>query len=167
MNPGPQGAVGAIPVADFLALSAPLTGFEVVELEATGMADTYLDKLRAIVGDHLTARLLSVGGAAAAWSEDHVHDELRRRVMGDKTLGPLAANVVVLWYLGQWRQLPAEWRDRHGASVLDVDHIVSAEAYKAGLVWTAIGAHPQGANPQGFGSWAAPPPDLHEVSIRG
>ena len=65
--------------------------------------------------------------------------------------------MIVLWYLGQWDQLPSDWRDRHGASPLDVAARVSADAFRAGLVWRAIGAHPTGAEPPGFGSWATPP----------
>jgi hypothetical protein len=72
-------------------------------------------------------------------------------------LGPIARNVIVLWYLGQWDQMPRHWRDRQGASPADVAGVPSAAAFRAGLVWRAIGAHPTGANPPGFGSWATPP----------
>ena len=65
--------------------------------------------------------------------------------------------MIVLWYLGQWDQMPRHWRDRHGASPADTAGVPSAAAFRAGLVWRAIGAHPTGANPPGFGSWATPP----------
>jgi hypothetical protein len=83
--------------------------------------------------------------------------EIGLRLLDDPDLGPPARNLVVLWYTGQWVQLPGPWRDRHGASALDVDHVLSAESYSEGLVWTAIGAHPQGAKAPGFGTWVAPP----------
>jgi hypothetical protein len=65
--------------------------------------------------------------------------------------------MIVLWYTGQWVQLPREWRGRHGANAADVDAILSAESYSEGLVWDAIGAHPQGAKAPGFATWVTPP----------
>jgi hypothetical protein len=35
--------------------------------------------------------------------------------------------------------------------------VISADAYATGLVWRASGAHPMGADPPGYGSWANPP----------
>ena len=152
---------GADPVGRFIDFSAALTGFRRVDLLGTGMARAYYDEVVAIVGERIVSRLVAVGASVI---ERHgaagVEDELRRRILGDELLGPLARNVMVLWYLGQWDQLPAEWRDRHGASTLDADRVISPAAYTEGLVWKAIGAHPQGAKPQGFGAWNLPPPDL-------
>ena len=66
--------------------------------------------------------------------------------------------LIQLWYLGQWVPLPEDWRNRFGASRFDVAKIISTRAYKEGLVWDAIGAHPMGAKQQGFGAWAQEPP---------
>jgi hypothetical protein len=149
------------PVERFIDLSAALTGFRRVDLLGTGKARVYYDEIVAIVGERIVSRLMAVGASVI---ERHgaagVEDELRRRILDDELLGPLSRNVMVMWYLGQWDQLPAEWRDRHGASALDEDRVISAAAYTEGLVWKAIGAHPQGAKPQGFGAWSFPPPDL-------
>jgi hypothetical protein len=151
----------ADPVGRFVALSAALTGFRRVDLLSAGMAHAYYDEVVAIVGERITARLIAVGASVI---ERHgvvaVEDELRRRILDDGLLGPVARNVMILWYLGQWDQLPAEWRDRYGASTLDEDRVISPAAYAEGLVWKAIGAHPQGAKPQGFGAWSLPPPDV-------
>lgn len=85
---------------------------------------------------------------------------VRSRILLNDTLGPVARNLVVLWYLGQWNQMPADWRDVHGANAVDMTGFVSAEAYAQGLVWEAIGSHPQGAKMPGYGSWALPPKQL-------
>jgi hypothetical protein len=53
--------------------------------------------------------------------------------------------------------MPRRWRDRHGASPADTAGVPSAGAFREGLVWPAIGAHPTGAKAPGFGSWATPP----------
>jgi hypothetical protein len=132
-------------------LSAALTGFREADLWGTGMVERHLDELYATVGDAIVGRLLTTGAEALRTGR------LKQLVMDDPDLGPIARNTIVLWYLGQWSPLPREWRDRHGANPLDVPRIVSSDAYTAGLVWRAIGAHPMGADPPGFGSWANPP----------
>jgi hypothetical protein len=139
------------PARSFAALSAALTGFREADLWGTGMVETYLDELFATVGDAVVARLLTAGDEALRTGE------LEALVLDDPDLGPVARNVIVLWYLGQWNALPGEWRNRHGASPLDIPRVISADAYAAGLVWRAIGAHPMGARPPGYGSWADPP----------
>ncbi len=149
------GAAGD-PLDDFLAVSAALTGFTVAELQATGMGPAYLEQLMAVLGERLLARLLQVGGDAVHRAHDP-EAELGRRVLADPDLGPPSQNLIVLWYTGQWVQLPGAWRDRHGASPRDVDGVLSPEAYSQGLVWNATGAHPQGAKPPGFATWVQPP----------
>jgi hypothetical protein len=130
------------PLERFVALSAELTGFRTVDIWGTGQARAHLDLVLAVAGDDLTARLLRAPAAEA---------------LADPDLGPLARNLIVLWYLGQWDQMPRHWRDRHGAAPADVAGVPSAAAFRAGLVWPAIGSHPTGAKAPGFGSWATPP----------
>lgn len=141
---------------DFLSLSAALTGFSVAELQGTGMAQTYVDELVAVVGDELTLALLREGTLALRWP-DGADDQLTLRVMDDPDLGPVARNLVVLWYTGSWVQLPADWRQRNGAGSLDSDRLLSASSWTEALMWPAIGAHPTGAKPPGFASWVGPP----------
>jgi hypothetical protein len=130
------------PLERFVALSAELTGFREVDIWGTGQARAHLDLVLRVAGDDLTARLLDASAAGA---------------LADRDLGPLARNVIVLWYLGQWDQMPRHWRDRHGAAPADVAGVASAAAFREGLVWPAIGAHPTAAKAPGFGSWATPP----------
>jgi hypothetical protein len=137
--------VTGTPLERVVELSAALTGFRAVDLWGTGQAQPHLDLVLAVCGEDLGARLL------AADPGDTV------TMLADRDLGPLARNVIVLWYLGQWDQMPRGWRDRHGASPADVAQIPTAAAFRAGLVWPAIGTHAASANPPGFGSWATPP----------
>jgi hypothetical protein len=130
------------PLERFVALSAELTGFREVDIWGTGRARAHLDLLLTVAGDDLTARLLATSPCHA---------------LADPDLGPLARNLIVLWYLGQWDQMPRRWRDRHGASPADVAGVASAAAFREGLVWPAIGAHPTAAKAPGFGSWTTPP----------
>ena len=140
----PGGAVN-VGRSRFVELSEVLTGFDAAELESTGMVQPYLTLLTELVGDQIVGDLLAA-------SVDDVGG-----LMEHPCHGPLCRNLIVLWYLGQWDQLPAAWRTAYGAHPDDVTRIVSAAAYKEGLVWPAMGSHPPGAKQPGFGSWALPP----------
>ena len=145
------------PFDDFLALSAALTGFGVAELQGTGMARPYFDEVTAILGESFAARLWMVGHDVVHRAGDQLDTEIELRLLDDPDLGPPCRNLIVLWYTGQWAQMPGPWRDRHGADPLDVDHVLSPESYTEGLMWVAAGAHPQGAKAPGFATWVAPP----------
>lgn len=152
----------------FVALSAALTGYDRAELHGTGMIDSYWLTLNQTLGGRVVGELLSawmevsgsgleVSGGAGGQNADAVEADLRQRILEDPKLGPVARNLVILWYLGQWSQMSAQWRERHGASAEDRSRVVSPGAYREGLVWDAIGAHPMSAKQQGFGAWALPP----------
>ena len=136
-------------IARFLRLSADLTGFARFELTGTGMAETYLATLD---------RILSAGLLDEIVGDLHDPDALAigPTLFDDPKIGPVARNIILLWYRGTWTALPATWRAAYGASPQDVDHLVSGAAYRAGLQWAAAGGHPAGADPQGYGAWAAP-----------
>lgn len=145
----------ADPVAAFVTVSAALTGFTEAELWGTGQVDAYLGRLTDVAGADVTGELLET--ALTALKATDPKTELRLKVLDDEDLGPVARNAMVMWYLGQWDPMPATWRERHGMHPEDDALVVSAAAWRAGLVWPAIGSHPMGAQPTGFGSWAEPP----------
>lgn len=142
----------------FVGLSVALTGFNRAELFATGMVDRYLTELTSTLDDSLVGALLRQWATIADSPLQRREAQLGSAILGDATLGPIARNVTMLWYLGQWTQMPREWRDAYGANAQDVDRIVSAEAYRESLVWRTFGGHPQGAKAPGYGSWATEPP---------
>jgi hypothetical protein len=157
----------------FLSLSVDLTAFEETDLLGTGMAHKYLAKVRTACGDevvtalldaHRAARADAAGDARRAGSHartpldrDLFDRALRHRIFSDDRLGPVARNVIKLWYAGLWYALPAEWIDRYGAHTAAGTSTVTAAAYQEGLLWRAIGANPPGAKAPGYGSWAQPP----------
>lgn len=142
-------------LGQFTELSALLTGFGAVDLLGTGMSASYLraadEALPAGVLDELLDALTRLEDGADR------EDAVGQAILGDAKLGPVARNVILLWYLGAWAALPQEWRTAYGSSPLDIDRVVSPEAYQAGLQWAAASAHPAGARQQGFGAWAAAP----------
>jgi hypothetical protein len=140
---------------DFLGLSVCLTGFGRLRLLGTGMAQQYLQAVDAILPPGVLDRLLAVyrglpeGAACAA--------ALAERILADAELGPVARNVILVWYCGTWSKLPDDWRSAEGVAATDETHVVSAAAYLAGLQWALVGGHPAGGMPQGYGAWASPP----------
>jgi hypothetical protein len=143
----------------FLVVSAALTGFGEVDLQATGVAEELWNTLVGVVGSAIAGEFLSACEQAVRQSAapEELEAELARLVMVHPKFGPLARNLITLWYLGQWNALPREWCDAYGSSEADVARVVSSQAYLQGLVWPAFGAHPMGGLPPGFGSWAEPP----------
>jgi hypothetical protein len=143
----------------FLRLSAALTGFDRMELLGTGMVPRYYDELTRIIGAREVGTLLAAAGRVESdhpASGEDFDRAFRERILNDNRFGPVARRIVTMWYIGSWAQLPRAWRNAYGATSLDVDHVVSAAAYREGLAWVAAGAHPMGAKQQGFGAWARP-----------
>lgn len=158
-------------VGEFLRLSVILTGFEEYELLGTGMLMPYYDELLRIIGAREAGALLGAfsgafSGAPSGASSEAPSEALsraadgeafRRVILDSPRYGPVARNVTMMWYLGTWTQLPRGWRNTFGATAYDADHVVSAAAYREGLVWPTAGTHPMSAKQPGFGSWAQPP----------
>jgi hypothetical protein len=151
----------------FLELSIILTGIEEHVLRGTGMLQTYYDELLRIIGAREAGTLLSkfepIARRAHSTSDPSKFDPtkfdhctFKKEVLDDAGFCPVVRSVMTLWYLGMWMQLPREWRDEHGATSYDTDHVVSAAAYRESLVWPAAGAHPMSAKAPGFGTWADP-----------
>jgi hypothetical protein len=148
------------PLELFVSLSEVLTGFDAAELQSTAMVPTYYALVPSIIGDLLFGELLT------RWRDTYIRgfgdepellDLVKTQILDDPDFGPLARNLGALWYLGMWNQLPAAWRNVHGAWANDVTFVVSTQSYTEALVWKAIHTHPPAAKQPGFGSWALPP----------
>jgi hypothetical protein len=139
----------------FLEMSAVLTGFGRVQLLGTGLTDSYLHAIDALLPEGVLDELLDTFGRLPAGSEREA--AVAAAVLGDPKLGPVARNVILMWYCGTWTALPDAWRSAYCTSPPDTNHVVSADAYQAGLQWVAAGAHPAAARQQGYGAWAVAP----------
>lgn len=147
-------------LARFLAFSAEATAFSSFELQGTGQAEAYLNTAESIVGAETVDRLLACYEsvlAEAAAGESTKTDLLRRDVLSDPQIGPVARNIAKMWFVGIWYELPRDWIENFGAQKENITFVVSPVAYTEGLLWPAIGANPPGAKAPGYGSWARPP----------
>lgn len=145
---------------EFVAFSAAVTGFTGFDLHGTGQAEAYRSTVADGVGDDVLAELLEAWGRVREEAKGDAaltQGLLRRDVFSDPKLGPVARNVVKLWYVGIWYELPSAWLDAYGALERAYTFMVSSSAYTNGMLWTAIGANPPGARGPGFASWTGPP----------
>lgn len=147
-------------IEEFLLLSVILTGYSRADLLGTGMADQYYAELSSIVDEDICGDLWTATHKvlkAAGDNGEEIERGVRKLILDNPLLASVARNIIKMWYLGTWSELPQAWRNANGAKANDLDHVISAEAYREGLIWRAIGSHPQGAKQPGFGSWALPP----------
>ncbi|MFE5029967.1 hypothetical protein ACFRAO_43460 [Streptomyces sp. NPDC056656] len=119
-----------MPITDdllrFTDLSARLTGFDGVALEATGLAEVY----RAVAAEELGAKRYTRLLRELRDPDDAMDGELRTA----------AQAVTYLWYTGSWPGPPTT--------------VVSPRAYAEGLVWKAAGLKAPATDPGGYGSWS-------------
>lgn len=145
----------------FIRFSINLTGFSEYTLNGTGFSQTYYDSVIEIIGEKTMAELLgtfeSIDLASETLSETDYNNRLRAGILSDFKLGPIARNIIKLWYSGTWYELPQYWREKFGSLGPDSTHVVSTYAYTEGLLWYAVGAHPPGAKAPGYGTWSRPP----------
>jgi hypothetical protein len=146
---------------NFLDFSAEATAFTLFDLQGTGMAEDYMKTVDDVAGPAVLDALLEayrkISASANGASPADRKAQISREIMGDTRLGPIARNIIKLWYSGTWNKLPPSWSERFGPAPGDRTFVVSPSAYIEGLLWKAIGAHPAGAKAPGYGSWAFAP----------
>ena len=147
-------------MARFLVFSSEVTAFSEVDLQGTGQAHSYLSTVVDVVGEKVLGDLL---GAYERTLDPVAADRktrariLSRDIFSDEKLGPIARNIIKIWYVGVWYELPPQWSESFGVLENDGTFTASPQAYPEGLLWRAIGANPPGARAPGYGSWAQPP----------
>jgi hypothetical protein len=146
----------------FLDISVALTGFSRFHLQGTGQAGLYFATVRDIIGGDLFAELLETFHrlqTAAQNQQDEfiLTNGIRIEILGSEKLGAIARNIIKLWYVATWYQLPQDWRETFGTKENDKTFIPSPQAYPEGLLWPAIGVNPPGAKGLGYGTWSEPP----------
>lgn len=151
------------PRKSFLEFSVVLTGFSQFHLQGTGQLSLYFDTIRDIIGEDMFWEVLQTFDQLHLPEKDSdnyesiLNDELRSKILGSQKLGPIARNIIKLWYMSTWYPLPQEWRDVFGVREKDILFIPSPQAYPEGLLWPTIGVNPPGAKGPGYGTWSEPP----------
>jgi hypothetical protein len=144
----------------FVELSSQLTGFSAFELQGTGQAEAFCSTVDRIAGEEVLGALLEAFERVRAEAREDgaaVERGIRRDILSDLRVGPVARNVIKLWYVGTWYELAPAWVDAYGASDDNITFGISPDAYTESLLWPAIGANPPGAKGPGYASWTGPP----------
>jgi hypothetical protein len=149
----------------FLSLSSRLTGFSEVDLQGTGMLETYyatlmkeddqdgvrnfFKKVKQIIdsGQKIdeNIKVTFIDLLDDAPGSNPTFDQMPYRGLAQRT--------ILLWYTGIWTTM--NWSDRK--SQQERTAMVSARAYEEGLIWVAAETHPAGAKQPGYGSWSRVP----------
>jgi hypothetical protein len=151
----------------FLSLSVILTGFDQTELLGTGMAQEYYHQVVSAIGEDISQTLWSIAQTLTERTGTDLDAAIRRELMASPKFGPIARNIIQLWYWGSWIELPQDWRYQYGTSQQDMTRFTSPEAYQEGLIWKAMSTHPEGAKQPGFGSWGMLPGNTRYAKNRG
>ncbi len=146
----------------FLDFSVTVTGFSKFHLHGTGQVSLYFDTIRNIIGAEMFGELLQnfhhlKGKADFNDDKSFLAEGLCSEILGSEKFGPIARNIIKLWYVATWYQLPKSWRNVFGTKENDKTFVVSPQAYPEGLLWPTIGVNPPAAKAPGYGTWSEPP----------
>jgi hypothetical protein len=127
-------------LGSFLSLSTVLTGVDL----ADDLGTAFFAAARRKLEPKLSA-LLSRYDAVREKSAARPSDDDIKALLNDAELGPVARQIMLLWYVGGFETPEHNWE------VETADHF-----YRA-LVWEAIGAHAPSNSNGYFGHWRYPP----------
>src|ERR1700677_1926539 len=99
----------------FLNLSVELCGLSHFQLESTGFADLYLKTVVGEVGAGRMTRLLGVYASLPGSTEEQRAAAMRAKLLCHEEFGPVAHNIIKLWYAAMWFQMPEEWNHQYRA----------------------------------------------------
>ncbi|MDB5347057.1 MAG: hypothetical protein JWP89_5434 [Schlesneria sp.] len=147
----------------FLEFCVEITGYPSVVLEGTGVVDLNQQLLEDVLGSTLIAKFYLLIETVLALSDASEREKrIRETVLPSPLFGPVVTNLIRLWYLGYWRELPDDWRQmtsrpKPGPTDAGRTHVPSELSYIEQLSYRTARAHPPGAKPTGFGSWSRQP----------
>ncbi|NET46543.1 MAG: hypothetical protein F6K15_33785 [Okeania sp. SIO2B3] len=146
----------------FLDFSAEVTGFSTFDLQGTGQASLYFETICEKIGDAIFQELLEkfhdLDRRAKRKHNPTIFSEgLKSEILDSAKRGPIARNIIKLWYTATWEKMPEAWHYWYGTGENGDSFIPSPQAYPEGLVWKAVGVNPPGAKAPGYGTWSEPP----------
>jgi hypothetical protein len=147
----------SIELQKFLNLSVELCGFSEFTLRGTGYAQQYYNTVVQMVGTDFLGELLTAYSQLPGDSPEVRDRAICQDILSDEKIGPIARSIIKLWFTAIWFELPPEWHQKFQTKEADRRFIPFTYAYPEGLLGPAVGAHVQGAKPQGYGTWAKAP----------
>ena len=102
---------------EFLAMSALLTGYARGQLAGTGLTSAYLRAVDGAVPGGVLDDLLVVFGRLRSQlppASDGLEASVAGAILDDPMLGPVARNIILMWYCGTWTALSEDWHAAYG-----------------------------------------------------
>ena len=137
----------ATELASFIALSKILTAEK--KLDKT-LAGQYLDRLKARYPAQMQDLLTAYGTIA---TDKYVVFELKRRIMDNANLLPIAQQVIRIWYTAEFVLPGPDGKPSPDGKAEGG----TQEQFYAGLLWKVIQAHAPTHSTQNYGYWKTPP----------
>jgi len=130
----------------FVKLSSILTGFATAVLKPQNdtqkLSELYFGVLQKEVDpsvlDQLNTTFLNISAPDQA--------TVKAQIVDNTQLGPISKSITKMWYLGIW----------YTPSDPATGYVISSIAYKNGMVWSTMYAHPMGYSEENFGYWETP-----------
>ena len=134
-------------IDQFLTLSQILTGESSLD---QGLAAQYLQRLKDKYSGPMQNILTAFSKIAA---DERAVFEVKRRIVGDSSLQPLAQQIINIWYTSEF--VSPDGKSNAGTQ----------DQYYHGLLWKVILAHAPTDSKQDYGYWATAP--TVEKKLRG
>lgn len=152
-------------LSNFVNLSAVLTGYQPSDLyddfDPEPVAIEYLAMLKSKVDAATVTNLITTfaninAQATPLTTESEFIAEIQMQIINDAQMGPVALNIVRMWYLSIWYEM----NQPQPITGFSAGTVVSMNAYTKGLAWDAGQAHAMGYSEMHFGYWETEPPPL-------
>ncbi len=136
----------------FVKLSSILTGYPEDILKPGADTQKLSEQYLAVLVKEVAPEFLEALNTTFLNIDNPDEASVTTHIMNNATLGVIARNIIKMWYLGIWYSI-----DPNASPNSDTSYIVSSVAYKNGMVWSTIYAHPMGYSEGNFGYWENPP----------
>lgn len=134
----------------FVKLSSILTGYPETTLKPGADTQKLSEQYFETLNKELTSETLEVLNSTFLGISSPTEASVKAKIVDDTTLGRIAKNIIKMWYLGIWYDLNSPEDSGEG-------YVISSIAYKNGMVWSTMYAHPMGYSEENFGYWNTPP----------
>ncbi|MEC7753505.1 MULTISPECIES: sugar dehydrogenase complex small subunit [Roseivirga] len=125
----------------FLDISTYLTGFPLIDLQSTGMAEVYFNTIVAHVNPQTIDQFYDACKSILKLkSTEAINEAIEKELIPNGNYAGLGQKIILMWYLGTWD-----------------GNVISAQSYTQSLVWEVAETHPPGAKQPGYNSWSEPP----------
>jgi hypothetical protein len=136
----------------FVNLSVILTGYPKSKIQPQNDTQKLSEAYFAVVNKEVPPALLEELNSAFLSLNPATETNVQSQIVNTNHLGPGVKNILKMWYLGAWYSL-----NTSATPSLEDSYIVSSIAYKNGLVWSTMNAHPMGYSEENFGYWNTAP----------